>query len=231
MGRIFQPSRMFPFITGTVNPLCGKCDFECAYCWARKIVKNYKISKYSGPVSLDNNVMANPKLKGSFIFFVDMLDLFSYSVPEKIIRETLRIPQEFQDKKFLLLTKNPTRYLEVIDDIPRNCYLGATIESDCHYPTISKAPEQKKRLESMKQLRDVTDLPLFICAEPILNFNSYFIESIIDIEPWAVAVGYDNYNHKLPEPPIKKTEELINALEHVEIKVFKKTIRKAWYEK
>jgi len=47
------------------------------------------------------------------------------------------------------------------------------------------------------------------------------------IQPEFVAVGYDNYNNHLPEPPLEITENLIHGLEAYEIKVYRKTLREA----
>ena len=38
----------------------------------------------------------------------------------------------------------------------------------------------------------------------------------------------NNYRNKLPEPSLAKTEELIEDLESVGIKVYRKTMREAW---
>jgi len=48
------------------------------------------------------------------------------------------------------------------------------------------------------------------------------------LQPWAVAVGYDNYNNHLPEPPLEKTMQLIERLEKAGITVFRKTLRERW---
>jgi hypothetical protein len=71
---------------------------------------------------------------------------------------------------------------------------------------------------------------LFVSIEPILDFSLLSFENdLVDfIRPWAVAVGYDNYNNHLPEPPLAKTLQLIEALEKAGIKVFRKTLREAW---
>ena len=75
-------------------------------------------------------------------------------------------------------------------------------------------------------------LPLFISIEPILEFDlKWFVSNIKAVKPWAVAVGYDNYHNNLPEPELHKTERLIEELEKLNIKVYRKTIKKAWWEK
>jgi len=54
---------------------------------------------------------------------------------------------------------------------------------------------------------------------------------ILNINPeFGVSIGYDNYNWRLPEPPLAKTLQLIEELEKHGIKVERKTLRKAWWE-
>ena len=42
-------------------------------------------------------------------------------------------------------------------------------------------------------------------------------------------LGYDNYNHKLPEPTIRKTLKLVDEISDLAF-VVRKTIRPAWFE-
>ena len=71
----------------------------------------------------------------------------------------------------------------------------------------------------------------FIAIEPILDFDlDKFVKWIEEIEPFMVFVGYDNYNNRLPEPPLQKTKELIRRLSEFTC-VIEKTIRPAWNEK
>lgn len=159
-----------------------------------------------------------------------MLDLFSYNVPLEIILQVLEIARNNPESMFLIETKNPKRYCEIMGrNIPKNIVLGVTIESNRDYSSVSFAPTQISRLHWMLFK---TENPIFISIEPILDFDlELFVQWIKRIRPWAVAVGYDNYNNKLPEPELYKTEKLIEELEKAGIKVYRKTIRKAWWEK
>ena len=58
----------------------------------------------------------------------------------------------------------------------------------------------------------------------------HFERDIIKTRPKFMAVGYDNYNNKLPEPSLARTEILIKELEAQGVKVYRKTIRRAWDE-
>jgi DNA repair photolyase len=231
---------MFPFITKTWNPVVG-CRHGCVYCWARKLAegklkgtKRYKTGflPMFWPEELDKF------FKKGCVFVSDMGDLFGMWVPHYWIMDVInRISTMSAD--FLFLTKNPKRYLDFLSVIPDNCILGATIESNMNYAALSKAPPQSNRLFWMTKLAEIMELRrknaktwnrLFICIEPILDFNSDEFSNVIVnwIKPWAVAVGYDNYGNRLPEPSLAKTMQLIEQLEKAGITVYRKTLREAW---
>lgn len=221
---------MFEFITKVWNPLGGKCPHDCVYCWANALKNHYKFKKYVGkPFVIEKELKRNFKL-GSFVFACDMTDLLAENVPDKCI-ETILAYIKTQKCFFLLETKNPDRYLDFLDQMAVTVYLGATIESNRNYPEISKAPLQHDRIKAMVTLSFMQENPLFISIEPILDFDlDVFVEIIRRIKPWAVAIGMDNYGNKLPEPTLAKTLALIAQLESAGIKVYRKTLRKAWWE-
>jgi hypothetical protein len=200
-----------------------------------------KMTKYQGEPRLIESVLKRFKAD-DFVFVCDMLDLFGEWVLAEDIKVILgRI--DGSPAKFLLLTKNPQRYLDLLPNrIPFNCIIGCTIESNRNYLKISGAPAQYNRLYYMAELRRMENKyvydvhhkqhDLFLSIEPILDFDlKEFSDWIINmLNPWAVAVGYDNYNNHLPEPSLAKTMQLIERLEKVGITVYRKTLRRAWNE-
>jgi len=239
-------SRMFPFITRTWNPLGGECLHHCCYCWAqgpRGFAKRMKSKFYEGEPTLklssDMEKMF-PFRPGEFVFVEDMADLFGDWVPREFLLKICNVPRNFPETKFLFLTKNPKRYLDLWDVLHdlENCVLGCTIESNRNYPGISKAPSQLDRLYWMSQVAKALyerykaghELrKLFLCAEPILDFDLMIFDTdIYRLKPWAVAIGYDNYNYHLPEPRLVRTMALITRLEDAGITVYRKTLREAW---
>lgn len=222
-------SKMFPFITCTWNPIVG-CLHDCVYCWARKLAET-KLSH------IERYKDFNPKLivselgrkfaKGSFVFISDMGDWLGRWVKEKWILEVIEVTKEAESASFLSMTKNPDRYFNF--HFPENITLGTTIETnrDLAYSALSEAPLPSRRLRAMRDMK-YGDNRNFIAVEPILDFDlEDFSQQIIDINPWAVAIGYDNYNNHLPEPPKAKTEKLIALLENHGVKVYRKSIREA----
>jgi len=170
--------------------------------------------------------------KGGVVFVSDMGDIFSPGVEDEWILKVIKHITKFQDTYFLFLTKNPSRYKDFLNIMPKNAILGATIETnrdDLYIKhRISQAPLPSVRYKAMKELK----WPLkFISIEPILDFDlKTFVNWIEEINPFMVYIGYDNYNWKLPEPTLSKTLQLIDELEQFTL-VVKKTLRPAWYEK
>jgi len=241
-------SRMFEFINECWNPMGGgPCPHRCIYCWSQSekgLIKKFNMKKYRGPFRLIGKEMKRKFKPDTTVFVQDMSDLFAWTVPRQIIKKVLNHIGKFPETRFLLLTKNPERYLELILSIPENCILGATVETNGWTPTlghfyccgsnwISKAPHPLKRLESLAHLRD-WDVPheMMVSIEPILDFDlTIFLERLKLVAPDFVAVGYDNHGFNLPEPRLEKTLKLIRELEASGIRVYRKTIREAWYEK
>ena len=163
-----------------------------------------------------------------FPFPFDMIDIGHPSIPKEIIIELMAWIIQ-QPCYMLLLTKNPLFYKRYKDILPHNAVLGATIE--CDNPALllkySKAPNPWRRLNEMLYLSwNQPQNKLFICIEPIMKFTNLFIEKIKKIKPWAVAIGYDNYNNNLPEPTLSETKELISELQKFTT-VYIKTLREA----
>lgn len=229
-ARLQNACREFPEITNTWNPVTG-CMHGCVYCWARRYaerlskmgVKPYA-EKGFRPAFIPERFRKRFS-KNSFIFVSDMGDLFGDWVPREWINRVLSKIRESSQTYFLLLTKNPKRYLSI--SLPNNVVAGATIESNRNYPNLSKAPPQTERIEAMKKLHHVYKA---LVIEPILEFDiEEFTKIVKEISPSLVYIGYDNYRFNLPEPILEKTSEFIGNLSKFTDVRFG-TIRKAFYE-
>jgi DNA repair photolyase len=217
---------MFPFITETWNPIAGGCLFDCSYCWAKKLINQYNYAKYEGEARLDSKAMKKVPNKG-FIFVQDMSDISNLEAKDTVT--LMEIMGKNKEAIYLLLTKNPIWYLNMMSDsvtFPDNVVFGATIETNRKI-LQSKAPEPFTRFWGLKRVHDwIPDAKTFISVEPIMDFSMHeMVKSILEVKPWAVAVGYDNYNNDLPEPTLLKTTALIQCLESYGITVFRKTLR------
>jgi len=239
---LIEKSKMFEFIGPKWNPFGFGCMHDCNYCWAKALCKWIALKcpscKRFEPHIHPERFQESFK-DGDFVFVEDVGDAYGDWVPLEWDYKVLDFERNQPNVKFLNLTKNPYRYMQLISlsrdyskVIPGNAIIGATIESNRNYWNLSKAPSQYNRLYWMAQLAKFDSLKgrLFICIEPILDFDLREFELMIYwIKPWAVAVGYDNYNHHLQEPPLAKTKELIEKLKGYTI-VYEKKLRKAWNE-
>jgi len=215
---------MFPFINAPpFNPLAGECKHGCKYCWVEVLKKKFPgvKKKYSGkPRLIEADLERIKKYKhGDFAFVCDCTDLFGDWVPKAFIQKILDAIAT-SPATFLLLTKNPARYLEF--SLPTNCVAGATIESDIDAYIPSEAPTTSNRIASMIRIPKAQKM---ISIEPVIQFSRGFIISLIQINPEFVAVGYNNYNTFLTEPTLSSTKKLISELERCGIKVYQKTMR------
>jgi len=227
----YHGTRMFHLVHETWNPVTG-CRHYCRYCWARLLVlrKLRFTRKYRG--CLFNPTLHEYELErrfrpGVLVFCCDMGDLFGDFIPSEWILKVLSVIKRYPETKFLLLTKNPKRYLEFLSCLPSNVILGCTIETnrDDLYVRhgISKAPLPSMRYRVMRSLNWS---PKMVSIEPILDFDlDVFVSWIKDVKPDFVYVGYDNYCCGLPEPPLSKAIKLINELKKF-TQVYIKTLKK-----
>lgn len=226
--------KMFNIVTATWNPISG-CLYNCNYCWARdlavtKLKNSHRYSKGFKP-SLNESEFSIKFGKGDLIFVSDMGDMFANFVPTEWIARVLDHIRQFPEADFLFMTKNPKRYLELLPQIPENAILGATIETTCdeiiQTDKVSNAPLPTQRYKAMKTLDWKRKI---VSIEPIMDFDqNTFTKWIEEINPFIVYVGYDNYCHKLREPTLKQTTELMEKLSETSL-VIKKTLRPAWFE-
>jgi DNA repair photolyase len=237
---------MFNFIDKTWNPIAGgytwsiktgetkktiiTCPYRCSYCWARGLINRNQWKKYLGSWRIHPPEIGRKFKPGSTVFVCDMIDIGAPGIPEDPILRILEAIRAQPEVTFLLMTKNPIFYRSWSPSIPENTIWGATIETNrvIDY-RISRAPDTAGRLVIMERLaEEFPDQRLFIGIEPIMDFDlDVFVNQIWKTKPWAVAVGYDNYGNKLPEPPQAQTERLIKTLERFTT-VYRKNIREAW---
>jgi protein gp37 len=204
---------MFDVITATWNPVKG-CKHDCKYCWARRYASRLGsngVKKYADgfkPALCEKEL--SKKFKDKFVFAVDMGDLFGKWVPSEWIIKVLTAIENNPESQYLFLTKDPKRYFDFFDLFPKNVVLGTTIETNRQYH-VSKAPPPIDRARAMTLFPWDKKL---ISIEPIMDFDlDVLVHWIKEIRPTIVYVGYDNYNNKLPEPSLAKTQRFIQKLE------------------
>jgi len=221
--RPFSPTRSW-------NPVTG-CTHRCTYCWAMRLIetklKDHPKYRNGFSPTLHPEELSRRFTARDVVFVVDMGDLFSEGVPDDWIRAVLRRARE-SPARYLFLTKNPARYHRFLEEFPRSSVLGATIETnrDDLAMSVSRAPPPSQRYKAMR------DLPWphkYVSIEPVMEFDLEELALWVEeIRPVSVHVGYDNWNSRLPEPPLWKVRALIERVSRV-APVTVGSLREPWY--
>lgn len=218
---------MYPWAY-TWNPLGGKCPHECKGCyvggkiapWLERMGNNKYIGK---PRLIEKEFRTKLIVPEGYLIFVQSCgDLFAYGIPDTWIWQVLNYISKFPETTFLLQTKNPERFFDF--DIPQNCILGTTIETNRDYG-LTKAPSPKERYHVFFQLNNDRDIEgnkiyrLMISIEPIMDFDlDTLLFWIQEIDPEFVSIGADSRKNKFPEPKADKLEEFITCLTFTEVR-------------
>jgi protein gp37 len=169
----------------------------------RLIEKEFSV-KYD-KFTLTKNVGMYPGV----VFIENTSDLFAESMPMNFIQRVLGHCREWPENTYVFQTKNPERYIDYMDMLPKNVILGCTIETNRDIPEVSSAPRPLLRCSAMAAL----DGRRFITIEPVLDFDvEEFADWIVTIDPEFVNIGADSKGHGLFEPPIWKVDALVDAL-------------------
>lgn len=221
-------------------PVFRSCFYSCCYCAFQKFQKISKCQKCragENHTHLEVLKRTPPKTKESEFLTVGLSGDVSF-MDDMAFRSVISYCQRYSDRTFLIQSKNPEYFLKYLKWIPDNLILGTTIESNVlawvskdgleSYDHISKAPLPEKRYEAMVKL----NCKKAVTCEPLLDFDlDIMLRWMKDIAPEFIYIGYNNHNHKLPEPSLEKTLKLITKMRESGIDVREKSIIKAWWEK
>lgn len=214
-------SNMYGFINATWNPLAGECAHDCSYCYVKKMKHIPAINKkYSGELRLCAKAMKKNLGKNRFWFVGSMNDLFAHAVPPEWIIKILDYCKKF-DNKYLFQSKYPLGIREMNRQLPENCIVGTTIETNRLYPQMGNVGNPQFRATDMNALSVHCGQKTMVTIEPIMDFDiKYMVEYIEHSKPEWVNIGADSQGHNLPEPSPEKIQELINRLsEFTEVKI------------
>lgn len=205
---------MYDFVNITWNPVNGKCNHNCKYCYMKRINPN------AGQIRLAVERFNDNLGKGNYIFLGSSTDLFAENVPSKWIERALQYCYYYNDPEkpntFLLQSKNPMRFLEFIDH-PLMAYVEfcTTLETNRYYPDImNNAPRIEDRVNTMEKIADL-GFKTMVTAEPLMDFDLYeFVELIRHCGPYQINIGRNSIRDIiLPEPSPKKVHDLVTNLQ------------------
>lgn len=222
---------------GTGSPVAGYCEHECIYCYMNTLKKLFPgvRQKYTGDPRLDERMMTNRWAfkKGTKVGFLqDCGDLCANNVPTEMIKDVLNHARTFP-LQYLLLTKNPNRYFEIMETIKRfrknlRPILGATIETNSfEYQgrEISKAPDPLERMNALARLNYDRKM---VSIEPVMKFDlKVFPVWIQKMNLSYFAIGADSGNHRLNAPTNNELNEFLwQTVGITEVRVKKNLLKK-----
>jgi len=199
---------MYRWVSHTWNPIKGKCQFQCDYCYVPKVRGAHF---FEGMPRLDEEDLKTHLGRGKIIFVGSMCDMWAPLVYTKFISRVLDRCADFPENEYIFQTKDPKRFLIFGFERIKRFMLGTTIETD-RYPEgfHTKAPPIWERYEIMKKIQGKR---LFVTIEPIMDFSLYrLVRMIEEIHPEFVTIGADSKGYGLIEPTWRKVQELIQEV-------------------
>ena len=118
-----------------------------------------------------------------------------------------------KDRVFLMQSKNPACFANILQRLPENTVLMTTIETnrDSGYSAVSKAPLPSQRFQDFLQLAWPRKA---MVMEPILKFDLDIIKQwAMALKPEVIFIGLEsNRKCTLPEPSLSEVQELHREL-------------------
>lgn len=222
-----QRGNMYEFVTHTWNPVRGKCEHDCDYCYMR--------GRPVGKTRVDDKALKDSLGKDNYIFVGSSTDMFAKNIPDLWIEKSLARCRKY-DNHYLFQTKNPGRFYDFIYPgnttqltsrpiyslFPKKTMFGTTVETNRTY-NVSKAPNPLDRMMSL--MRIPRRFGKMITIEPIMDFDIDSLATLIEmVHPDWVNIGADSKGHHLPEPSFQKLQGLIICLEEFTVVKQKKNL-------
>lgn len=209
------------------------CHFGCIYCeysWKRQAKRQkqnclecYRYEPHKHPEKL-NKIPSSPIVFVGGSGDVSFIDTdFCLDVIEAIKNHRPRMKKEFYWQ-----SKEPVTFRRFMDELPENCILLTTLETNRdqgYEEKISGAPLPSERFAQFKDL----DYPRkVVTVEPAIAFDSFiFAEQILEIDPEYVWFGFDSHPEKVEyqEPALADAQEFVNNLQSWGVEVRGKELR------
>lgn len=202
MPLVESKGNMYTWVTHTWSPVGGECCHNCSYCYVGRWGKK-------PPLNIKEKMLNDDLGNGNVIFVVSGGDLFAKNVPSEWIFKVLAHCRKF-DNAYLFQSKNPIRFLDFLEYIPRSIFCTTIETNRVYYPEMGNTPSPRDRAVAM-DLLDGFDR--YVTIEPIMDFDLTELVDIINLcHPIQVNIGADSGNNHLPEPSKDKILALIEEL-------------------
>jgi DNA repair photolyase len=217
---------MYPFVDWILNPVSGKCQHDCSYCYVKRIANRFRIEQ-AEPHLVEAELRSDLG-HDNYIFVCSGCDLFANNIPYDWIKKTIDYAHGFEGNRYLFQTKNPKRFITSYFGLSaEKDVLCTTIETDQHLPEIMRnAPSPFVRAKYMTAMKE-RGFRTMVTIEPIIDFNfEAMLFMLKKIGPEQVNIGADSGHNRLPEPPKEKIIDLIAELQKFTRVVEKKNLRR-----
>ncbi len=198
------------------------CNFQCTYCvpsfqrqakrQKHNCIKCYNYEPHFHPerLKINFNLDKYETIGDEFIWACSSGDIAC--MKDDWIQTILNKIKEYPNRTFFMQTKDPSIFYKF--DFPENMLLGITMETNeyqyAYIPT--KAPSPWHRYVGFHDLEFPRKV---VTIEPIIEFrHEIFLSWLKALNPERIYIGYNSKSKsiQLPEPSLKKTQELIKEL-------------------
>ena len=214
MGLKIAEGDMYEFISHTWNPVKGKCNHDCEYCYMKKFGKRLNTLKF------DEDECKTVLGTGKFIFVGSGTDLFAEDVPKEWIVKTLNLCHQANQNLFgdyndyLFQSKNPKKIIDFLDHpVFEHSVVCTTIETNRDYRShMGNTPRIEERVAAMEIITN-QNIKTYVTIEPIMKFDlTELVEMIKRCKPEQVNIGAVTGDTVLPEPSANEIGKLIDEL-------------------
>jgi len=251
MDRILESSKgMYKENAGNWNPQKG-CKNGCMYCvgsfqrYYRRFWRSYWKPGKTGKgceMCRDFRPHAHPEELARRSFPDTPQDKFIFVVAggdiafakKAYLDKVAQVMSGFPKINFLVQTKCPRMLFSKACSFSQNVAIDITLETnrDEDYDKISSAELPSKRFQAFLEFRHPRK---FVTKEPILKFDKDVIVSWMRrLAPSRIYVGYESKGlakkFGFPEPALNETTDLTKTLGDECFTVYRKLMRKAWWE-
>lgn len=130
---------------------------------------------------------------------------------------------ERENRVFLLQSKNPACFTNILQGLPQNVVLMTTLETnrDSQYLGVSKAPLPSQRFQDFLQLAWPRKA---LVMEPILKFDlDIVLQWATELKPEAIFIGIESKRKcTLEEPSTSQVQELHRELQNLGFRTYDK---------